>query len=1071
MNTRLVKDNQLNYLIDILKAKYIENIEVKDDKFIITRNGQEIEIPNIKHTHTADDIEIDFEELASKILTDANNYTNEEIAKLVDSAPETLDTLNELAIALNDNDDIVKTLNLAIGSKVDVSTFITHTIDDTNPHKVNKEQIGLDKVENKSSSDIISEITSEDITKALGFVPPSENTIYTHPEYTPYSPPITENISPSFGETINISRITSDNTGHITNITNSSITIPNSLATNLTPGLLDKNDKIKLDGIEPNANYIVVDSELSESSTNPIQNQAVYNAIDDIKKDINTDVILYTEQELDEVQKNQARINIGIENVNFNFDKCKYVEEFKTDINDWDNAFAELILYCTENDYVACAAGTYTLENPLIIGNINVDFEKSTISNDVSTEACIILTGANQRIQKFGIVTGRNSIGILIDTSSAKYEYNRLYAKVLRGYNHALAIITTNYVCNFNEFHVMRLRSSQIPLKIYCVTQLTKWVNECYFYLSAIEGYREKETPPPIKLIEMTNTTRCNFYNLDIEQPISDPDINAAIELTNCYSTGFFNPRIQEPANSIQFRFIGDCFYNFIDAEYCKYATIDCSQMTFTDTNYNVFRGAVITTNSGNPTNCNTLRVYKDMIIPVTLTNYIMRVNSDLTINHNLIMMEYNDNQHESSAVMHGIPTLYMWEQGNITINRRFIALLPSTLQIIKSSDSVGNIIDDDGNVIIAGAKMEKDVRYNINVESYFYNRTSGDDNEFGKRYAYLDDIIITITTNSGSRTEHELINGIFHIHFDYENSTSSHSSTEVIEAIKSGMQIVADENYFLNVGWYSEEDNFVKFIEFFIYDGGDISITYITLTNNTINTEMRRHIRASYIVTVDNNVASTSVEYINQITQEEQCVVKLYYNGCMYDYQFSVGDYYCYFICDLSTAKLKATSIIIIDRNRNVTQTTINEPIVYIPEQSDVGKVLIAGENGNVYWGDISNNVSWSNVSGKPTTLSGFGITDGVKTSDVVTTATANKLLKLNSSGKLPADITGSAGSVAWSDVTGKPTTLSGFGITDGVTTSALNTAINNLYTYSTTDLTAGSSTLTTGKLYFVYE
>ena len=44
------------------------------------------------------------------------------------------------------------------------------------------------------------------------------------------------------------------------------------------------------------------------------------------------------------------------------------------------------------------------------------------------------------------------------------------------------------------------------------------------------------------------------------------------------------------------------------------------------------------------------------------------------------------------------------------------------------------------------------------------------------------------------------------------------------------------------------------------------------------------------------------------------------------------------------------------------------------------------------------------------PTTLSGYGISDAVASSDVVTVASANKLLKLDSTGKLPASVTGSA-------------------------------------------------------------
>ncbi|MDD3012628.1 MAG: phage tail protein [Candidatus Gastranaerophilales bacterium] len=44
------------------------------------------------------------------------------------------------------------------------------------------------------------------------------------------------------------------------------------------------------------------------------------------------------------------------------------------------------------------------------------------------------------------------------------------------------------------------------------------------------------------------------------------------------------------------------------------------------------------------------------------------------------------------------------------------------------------------------------------------------------------------------------------------------------------------------------------------------------------------------------------------------------------------------------------------------------------------------------------------------PTTISGYGITDAVISSDVATTATANKILKLDANSKLPASITGDA-------------------------------------------------------------
>lgn len=50
---------------------------------------------------------------------------------------------------------------------------------------------------------------------------------------------------------------------------------------------------------------------------------------------------------------------------------------------------------------------------------------------------------------------------------------------------------------------------------------------------------------------------------------------------------------------------------------------------------------------------------------------------------------------------------------------------------------------------------------------------------------------------------------------------------------------------------------------------------------------------------------------------------------------------------------------------------------------------------------------------------------------------------LTISSDGTLSA--TGGGGSGAWSDITGKPTTLAGYGITDGVTTSSFNSHTNN--------------------------
>lgn len=54
----------------------------------------------------------------SDAVATANTYTDTSVAALVDSAPATLDTLNELAAALGDNPDVITNLTTSIGEKV-----------------------------------------------------------------------------------------------------------------------------------------------------------------------------------------------------------------------------------------------------------------------------------------------------------------------------------------------------------------------------------------------------------------------------------------------------------------------------------------------------------------------------------------------------------------------------------------------------------------------------------------------------------------------------------------------------------------------------------------------------------------------------------------------------------------------------------------------------------------------------------------------------------------------------------------------------------------------------------------
>ena len=72
----------------------------------------------------------------------AKKYADEKVAALVDGAPETLNTLDELAAALKDNKDIVDVLNKSIGEKATQADLDAHVADKANPHAVTAAQVG-----------------------------------------------------------------------------------------------------------------------------------------------------------------------------------------------------------------------------------------------------------------------------------------------------------------------------------------------------------------------------------------------------------------------------------------------------------------------------------------------------------------------------------------------------------------------------------------------------------------------------------------------------------------------------------------------------------------------------------------------------------------------------------------------------------------------------------------------------------------------------------------------------------------------------------------------------------------
>jgi hypothetical protein len=92
----------------------------------------------------------------------------------------------------------------------------------------------------------------------------------------------TDNVTADWGDTVTVgARMSVNATGHVTSAQGRTVTLPSNTATQDAKGLMSANDKAKLDGIAQGANKTVVDTALSSTSTNPVQNKAVKAALDD----------------------------------------------------------------------------------------------------------------------------------------------------------------------------------------------------------------------------------------------------------------------------------------------------------------------------------------------------------------------------------------------------------------------------------------------------------------------------------------------------------------------------------------------------------------------------------------------------------------------------------------------------------------------------------------------------------------------------------------------------------------------------------------------------------------------
>lgn len=198
-------------------------------------------------------------------------YVDNKVAGIVDSAPATLDTLNELAAALGDDPNFATTVATQIGTKVDkvdgkgLSTNDYTTTEKTklsgiaegaevNQNAFSNIVVGSTTVAADSKTDTLTLVAGTNVTLTPDatndkITIASKDTIYTHPSYTARTGVPTANQTPAFGGTFNVSQPVSDATGHITAINSRTVTIPSTEATTSSAGLMSASDKSKLNGM------------------------------------------------------------------------------------------------------------------------------------------------------------------------------------------------------------------------------------------------------------------------------------------------------------------------------------------------------------------------------------------------------------------------------------------------------------------------------------------------------------------------------------------------------------------------------------------------------------------------------------------------------------------------------------------------------------------------------------------------------------------------------------------------------------------------------------------------------
>ena len=191
-----------------------------------------------------------WELLGSQTVDLSGYYTAAQIDSLISGLPVAGHTHDDRYYTESEIDAKVQTLNTAIGGKAESGH--THdnryyTESETDTLLSGKANTG--HTHNAATQSAAGFMSAADKTKLDGIATGAN--AYTHPAYTARTGSPSANQTPAFGGTATVSQVTSDASGHVTGMTNRTITIPSTVATTSAAGLMSAADKAALNALKP----------------------------------------------------------------------------------------------------------------------------------------------------------------------------------------------------------------------------------------------------------------------------------------------------------------------------------------------------------------------------------------------------------------------------------------------------------------------------------------------------------------------------------------------------------------------------------------------------------------------------------------------------------------------------------------------------------------------------------------------------------------------------------------------------------------------------------------------------